>query len=99
MIHINIRRQNVEFVDVLKFSFITPHFILAVKVERISWKLPTDRIEFKSPSIPNKLKHRIAGWETERKRVLKSSHKKNHSARHRIEPRYVPAWGDLAAAS
>lgn len=83
----------------LKFTFITSQFICAFNTEHISWKLPTDVTDFKRPSYPNNLKHRIAGWETERKRILKSSHKKSHSAHHRIYPRYVLARGNTAAAS
>ena len=93
------RRQNVELTNMLRFYLITSKFIHAVNVENISWKLPTDLTEFKSTSFLNKLKHRIAGWETDRKRVLKSSRKNNHSAHHRIQPRYVLAWGVIAAAS
>jgi hypothetical protein len=52
----------------LKFHFIKFKFIHALNVEHISWKLPTDLREFKSPSFPNKLKHGIAGWKTERER-------------------------------
>jgi len=62
----NCRRQNVELINMLRFYIITSKFIHAVNVEYISWKLPTDLTEFKSPSFLNKLKHRIAGWETDR---------------------------------
>ena len=60
------KRRNVELANIMRSYCITSKFIPTVNVEHISWKLPTDLTEFKSPSFPNKLKHRIAGWETER---------------------------------
>lgn len=58
--------------------------------------LPTDFAKFKIPSFHYKLKHRIAGWETERKRVFfRVFHKTNRPAHHRIQPRYVLTSRDL----
>ena len=45
------RRQNTELSNMLRFYLITSKFIHAVNVEYISWKLPTDLTEFKSPSF------------------------------------------------